>query len=523
MTALLDTPPAVLAPALDAAARRYIAARTRSGDALLEAVAALADARQAAQHGQWSIFLAAVGLDDSRARALIRLHDACLTDRALADRVRSGWLSEAAARELLPAPPDVRAAVLDAADPPTLADVREAKRGDETPHDLRRAGVQLVRHGAWYQPVGFSGDMNGWVGDAAPRQDAIRAAWAEIKRRLDTPNRAATPALLPTPPVAAPALPPLPDPLCYTWTRWQNEDGVIGMCHVSGYKISGTDAGDVEDVARHLSRPLAELHDHAWRVSYDASADGRADLHAYTATHEEFDAISAPSIQRLALAAWWARQAEDDVPNMPDDVIDALWLAGYDWTGTAWVRGFERIDEDANLKELRYQLGLTQDAPISAVATPTPHLPADWADAQRRATRLGLYLGMNMAGVFRLSNLNNSIDHQIEAWADVLKLLDRKEAAAAVATVRGVGGSIPRIDAGALGTLGTRLTETSDPRELATLYRAIGMLLAAGGVLPALPTRPHAPRSADVSDQLAYLGRLETYVAALEARAGVRE
>jgi hypothetical protein len=66
---------------------------------------------------------------------------------------------------------------------------------------------------------------------------------------------------------------------------------------------------------------------------------------------------------------------------MPDDVIDGLWLAGYDWTGTAWVRGFERVDEDANLNELRYQLGLTQDAPIPAVATPVPHLPDGWADA----------------------------------------------------------------------------------------------------------------------------------------------
>lgn len=115
MTATIDTPPAVLAPQLEAHARRYIAARTRSGDALLEAVAALADARSAAAHGEWGIFLQAVGLDDSRARALIRLHDECRRDAALADRVRSGWLSEAAARELLPAPADVRAAVLDAA------------------------------------------------------------------------------------------------------------------------------------------------------------------------------------------------------------------------------------------------------------------------------------------------------------------------------------------------------------------------------------------------------------------------
>lgn len=567
MTTTIDTPPAVLAPTLEQHARRYIAARTRSGDALLEAVAALADARAAAAHGEWGIFLAAVGLDDSRARALIRLHDACLADRALADRVRSGWLSEAAARELLPAPAEVRAAVLDAAAPPTLADVREAKRaaggqtaGLASADDTYVSKVRALLEGleVWHDSIRPDVIRDARKQAAEVRNDALRAALlAEIAQadraatpdlppsrkicptcaepilngiwgpreecgecwhneRLNTPKRALPPGFTPTPQVAAPLppLPPLPDPLCYTWTRWRNEDGQIGMRHVSGYTFAGTDLGEIEDLARHLSRPLAELYDHAWRVSYDPGAEGHADLHAYTGTHEAFDAISAPTIQQLALAAWWARQTVDDVPDMPDDVIDALWLAGYDWSGTAWVRGFERIEEDANLNELRYQLGLTSAAPVADV----PHLPEGWADATARANRLGLYLGMNMAGVFSLSNLSGSVLSRIESWPDVLALLlELKEAAATRAAP-----AAKALDWRAVARLTAKLGGGQDTDPAAT-YRAIGMLLAAGGVLPALPTRPRPPRSADVSEQLAYLGQLETYVEALERHAGVRE
>ena len=483
-TTLLDPPPAVLAPALDAAARRYIAARTRSGDALLEAVAALADARAAAQHGQWGIFLAAVGLDDSRARALIRLHDECRRDAALADRVRSGWLSEAAARELLPAPADVRAAVMDAAEPPTLADVREAKRGgDETPHDLRRAGVQLVRHGAWYQPTGFSGQMNGWVGDAAPKMDAIQQAWAEIKRRLDAPNRAATPDLSPEPDLA--------DMLLRLDAHGYNRIGERQKGMTTFYRFLNYGTGDEHEYAAgELPYLLSDL---------DASA---ARAEARRAAYED-------ARQRFAALGYDLRR---------DAGAFSLYQPGGELYATT-------TQLDPQLKTLTtFEAGaLKRAAERKEAAAPVPHLPDGWADATARANRLGLYLGMNMAGVFSVSNLSRSVAHQIEAWPDVLTLLDRKEAAAAVATVRGIGASTPRIDAGALGTLGTRLTETTDPRELATLYRAIGLMLAAGGVLPALPTRPRAPRSADVSEQLAYLGKLEDYVVALEDRLGVRE
>lgn len=117
-----------LSPQLQDRARRYVSARTRSGVALLEAVAELAAARSEAQHGEWQTFLDAIGLDDSAARAQIRIHEAAESDSAFAEKIRTGWLSEATARELLPAPPEIRAEILARPDPPTQREIKAAKR-----------------------------------------------------------------------------------------------------------------------------------------------------------------------------------------------------------------------------------------------------------------------------------------------------------------------------------------------------------------------------------------------------------
>jgi len=514
-TTLLDTPPAVLAPALDAAARRYIAARTRSGDALLEAVAALADARAAAQHGQWSIFLAAVGLDDSRARALIRLHDACLTDRALADRVRSGWLSEAAARELLPAPPDVRAAVLDAAEPPTLADVREAKRA-ATPdlHRVQTTPEARDADGPWFKARKSANHPTAHHWNIRPTERGMYVAACGIEcadllaadanvglcsvcaRHADRralvpwtmPNRAATPDLSPEPDLA--------DMLLRLDAHGYNRIGERQKGMTTFYRFLNYGTGDEHEYAAgELPYLLSDL---------DASA---ARAEARRAAYED-------ARQRFAALGYDLRR---------DAGAFSLYQPGGELYATT-------TQLDPQLKTLTtFEAGaLKRAAERKEAAAPVPHLPDDWADASARASRIGLHLTMNALGQFKLTDANGaivggSVFGGADGWARILALLDRKEAAAAVATVRGIGASTPRIDAGALGTLGTRLTETTDPRELATLYRAIGLMLAAGGVLPALPTRPRAPRSADVGEQLAYLGKLEDYVVTLEDRLGVRE
>lgn len=109
-------------------ARSYLGARRQSGVSLLEAARWLSEARQEAKHGEWAIFLEAIGLDESRARAQIRIHEEAQRDSLFADRIINGFLSETVARELLPALPEVRDQVLARDTPPTLQDVRDAKR-----------------------------------------------------------------------------------------------------------------------------------------------------------------------------------------------------------------------------------------------------------------------------------------------------------------------------------------------------------------------------------------------------------
>jgi ribosomal protein L37AE/L43A len=182
----LTTIDGLLPASLQERARRYVAARQRSGEALLEAVAELAAARAEAKHGEWGVFLEAVGLDEGRARAQIRIHEEAEKDPDLAERIRTGWLSEAVARELLPAPPDVREALLARDEPPSRAEVRGAKRAPapalELPPDLKarasRAGLN-----AWANPDGGYTTAN--ASGAANYQDhaTLHALAAWIDRR----------------------------------------------------------------------------------------------------------------------------------------------------------------------------------------------------------------------------------------------------------------------------------------------------------------------------------------------------
>jgi len=109
-------------------ARQYIGARNRLGVDLLEACRYISEAKQKAAYGEWEVFLKTIGLDEGRARAQIRIHEEVQRDPTLMEHVVSGFLSEAVARELLPAPAEVRQEVLSRGKPPTLRDVREAKR-----------------------------------------------------------------------------------------------------------------------------------------------------------------------------------------------------------------------------------------------------------------------------------------------------------------------------------------------------------------------------------------------------------
>jgi len=109
-------------------ARNYLGARRQSGISLLEAARWLSEARLEAKHGEWAIFLEAIGLDESRARAQIRIHEEAQRDSLFADRIINGFLSETVARELLPLPPETREELLTRETPPKREEIRGAKR-----------------------------------------------------------------------------------------------------------------------------------------------------------------------------------------------------------------------------------------------------------------------------------------------------------------------------------------------------------------------------------------------------------
>lgn len=117
----------VLSAELQEIARGYLHARARTGSALLETARYLEQARAAAQHGEWRIFLDATKTSDDTAENLLRVAAEAERDPQFADAVRTGrLLPTVASLYTRPSTPhQARTALLDAETPPTA---REARR-----------------------------------------------------------------------------------------------------------------------------------------------------------------------------------------------------------------------------------------------------------------------------------------------------------------------------------------------------------------------------------------------------------
>lgn len=124
--------PTVVAPALSKKmqhiARDYVAARGRAGAALLDQARYLAEAREAAKHGEWLVFLEATQTSEDWAGRLLRIADDAARDERFAEAIRSNFLTMSTATELLTAPASVRDAALNGSTAPTVKGIREAKR-----------------------------------------------------------------------------------------------------------------------------------------------------------------------------------------------------------------------------------------------------------------------------------------------------------------------------------------------------------------------------------------------------------
>ena len=151
--------PATLSPQLQELARQYVAARRKSGEALLEAARALAEARAACQHGEWYTFLEATGTSQDVADRLLAMHRQALDDARYADAVRSNFLTLTTAAELASAPPAVRERLLSQDAPPTQAQIRAEKRAANpaAPRAVT-SSAEMVQPGAIWQSKRLNGE-----------------------------------------------------------------------------------------------------------------------------------------------------------------------------------------------------------------------------------------------------------------------------------------------------------------------------------------------------------------------------
>ena len=115
----VDEPNAALIEALRPQMRelavRFVGARRRSGQAILEMGQILAQANDEAQYGEWDDYLQAVDLSDDTARKLMQIFRAALDDAAFADGVRRNWFQQSVAMRIVrERDPDRRREVIDA-------------------------------------------------------------------------------------------------------------------------------------------------------------------------------------------------------------------------------------------------------------------------------------------------------------------------------------------------------------------------------------------------------------------------
>lgn len=109
---------------------RFIGARRRVGEALLEACRYMSEARAAAEEGQWYTFLRVTSTSPDSAETLLNIHYRASQHAAFAEKIRSGWLNQTVAGELAKpsTPPEVLQQLLEREEPLRVADVKRARR-----------------------------------------------------------------------------------------------------------------------------------------------------------------------------------------------------------------------------------------------------------------------------------------------------------------------------------------------------------------------------------------------------------
>jgi hypothetical protein len=157
---------------------RFIGARRRVGEALLDASRYMSEARAAAEEGQWYIFLRVTGTSPDSAENLLNIHLRAAQHPAFAEKIRSGWLNQTVASELAKpsTSPEVLAQLIGREEPLRVADVKRARKLITSNRD---------EHHIVDNP-NYSGSLGTQMGAAAPiKQASLAALLDEVAASLE--------------------------------------------------------------------------------------------------------------------------------------------------------------------------------------------------------------------------------------------------------------------------------------------------------------------------------------------------
>jgi len=442
-------PPAALSPQMQTYAQGYIDARKRAGYAWLDMGRFLSEARAEAKYGEWKVFLEATNTSQDAADRLMAIYEQSRHSAAFADAVRTNFLTVTTAYELATAPEGVRDQLLSQEQPPTRQQIRDEKRAansaparssaaddrqgaTETPDDLRKNGVQMVKHGSWWQPVGFSGALNGWVGKAEPWDLAVHAAREEIERRAKA---------------AQPNLPDLSDILkrldAHGYARSSTrQKGITTFYSFRDYSgRSDETGGEVELAEGELPIWLSELDSHAAyaqakqeryldaqaraeRLGYDLKRDGARFV--LTPSGQKVPALVGTLDQLIKTIEGYeknaAKAAQSPAPTLAD--LDAslpkhLEKAGYFWHSATPLVIAHNDGWRGDAPTVELALEAARDREKARTVTPAAPALDDWWNQLRAIERAMQHkkLGDACAATFQLLRLISGGDPKTRAAA----------------------------------------------------------------------------------------------------------
>lgn len=147
----------------------------------------------------------------------------------------------------------------------------------------------------------------------------------------------------------------LPADLAEEWTGLAYADETVLIHDGTSLKLRGIQLLPLLDQAREVQPFLAEIQRSGFRV---AAAD--AGYVAYPADPSSGGRIDALDVAGLALQLWRERVGERGLPDLPDQVIDSLFLEGWRYTGHhRWERDGEELRTDRLTEtELAVEAGL---------------------------------------------------------------------------------------------------------------------------------------------------------------------